>query len=290
MIRKTAFAALAGLAALLPGVAGAETVAAPKEWEMNLQPAESPIMQHIVSFHTELLYIITVIALFVMVLLAYVMIRYNAKRNPTPTKTAHNTVLEVLWTVIPIIILVFIAIPSFKLLYFSGRVPPDAAMTLKVTGHQWFWSYTYPDQGGFTFNSLVKCRTEEDCAGDADKAGHTPIRLLDVDNPVIVPVGTIVRVQITSDDVIHSWAIPSLGVKTDAVPGRLAETWIEIPKEGRYYGQCSELCGVDHGFMPITIEAVSKDAFDQWVKKAKTEFAHDDSLPPSHEVAQAPSR
>jgi len=290
MIRKTAFAVLAGLAALLPGIAGAETVTEPQPWQMNLQPAGSPMMTQIETFHTELLYIITAIAIFVTVLLAYVIVRFNAKRNPTPTKTAHNTVLEVLWTVIPVIILVFVAIPSFKLLFFTGRVPPDAAMTLKVTGHQWFWTYTYPDQGGFTFTSLLKCRTEEDCAGQADASGQVPVRLLDVDNPVVVPVGTIIRIPLTSEDVIHSWAVPSLGLKTDAVPGRLQETWMEVDHEGRYYGQCSELCGVDHGYMPIAIEAVSKEKFDEWVKQAQTQFAHDPSVPAAHLVAQAQSR
>jgi cytochrome c oxidase subunit 2 len=247
-------------------------------------------MDQIVSFHTELLYIITAISLFVLALLIYVMFKFNAKSNPNPARTSHNTVLEVLWTVIPIIILVGIAIPSFKLLFFTGRIPPDAAMTLKVTGHQWFWSYDYPDQGGIHFDSLIKCRTSDDCAAQAGEGGAAPLRLLDVDNPVVVPVGTVIRVQLVSEDVIHSWAVPSLGVKTDAVPGRLQETWMKVEHEGRYYGQCSELCGVDHGFMPITVEAVSKEAFDKWIQEAKTKFARNNSEPAAHEVAQAQSR
>ena len=292
MIRKTAFAVLAGLAAFLPAVAGAESnVTAPKDWQMNLQPAGSPIMEQIVSFHNLLLYVITAIALFVMALLGYIMYRFNAKANPTPTKTSHNTVLEVLWTVIPILILVFISIPSFKLLFFAGRLPADAAMTLKVTGNQWFWSYDYPDQGGLHFDSLVKCRTTEDCASQADANGQVPIRLLDVDNPVVVPVGTTIRIQLVSNDVIHSWAVPSLGIKTDAVPGRLQETWTKIEREGSYYGQCSELCGVDHGFMPINVVAVSKEAFADWVKTAQVKFkAQNESPPQAKELAQAQTR
>jgi cytochrome c oxidase subunit 2 len=289
MIRKTAYAALAGLAAFLPALAGAQSVGAPTDWQLNLQAPGSPVMEGIASFHSQLLYIIVAIALFVTALLAYVLVRFNAKANPNPTRTAHNTVLEVAWTVIPILILVYIAIPSFKLLYKEGRLP-EAGMTLKITGHQWFWSYAYPDQGGFTFDSLIKCRTAEECAGAAGADGQVPIRLLDVDNAVVVPVGTVVRLQLVSDDVIHSWAVPSLGVKTDAVPGRLQETWFEVTNEGRYYGQCSELCGIDHGYMPIMVQAVSKEAFDAWAKEAKTKFAHDDSLAPAHEVAQVQAR
>ena len=286
MIRKTAIAALASLAGFIPGLAFAQSVTLPQPWQMNLQPPGSETMEKIVSFHTELIYIITAIALFIMALLVYVMVRFNAKNNPNPTKTSHNTVLEILWTVIPILILVYIAIPSFKLLFFEGRLP-DAQMTLKVTGHQWFWSYNYPDQGNFGFDSLIKCRTTEECAGDKDDKGNIPIRLLDVDNPVVVPVDTVVRVQLVSEDVIHSWAVPAFGVKTDAVPGRLQETWFKIEHEGTYYGQCSELCGQDHGFMPIRIEAVSKDAFAAWAKAAPEKFKAQNEVPvPAKEVAE----
>lgn len=286
MIRKTAIAALASLAGFIPGLAFAQSVTLPQPWQMNLQPPGSETMEKIVSFHTELIYIITAIALFIMALLVYVMVRFNAKNNPNPTKTSHNTVLEILWTVIPILILVYIAIPSFKLLFFEGRLP-DAQMTLKVTGHQWFWSYNYPDQGNFGFDSLIKCRTTEECAGDKDDKGNIPIRLLDVDNPVVVPVDTVVRVQLVSEDVIYSWAVPAFGVKTDAVPGRLQETWFKIEHEGTYYGQCSELCGQDHGFMPIRIEAVSKDAFAAWAKAAPEKFKAQNEVPvPAKEVAE----
>jgi cytochrome c oxidase subunit II len=286
MIRKSAFAALASLAGFIPGLAFAQSVTDPKPWEMNLQPPGSETMVRIVSFHNELIYITTAITLFILALLVYIVIRFNAKNNPTPTKTSHNTVLEILWTVIPIIILVFIAIPSFKLLFFEGRLPA-AQMTLKVTGHQWYWSYNYPDQGNFGFDSLIKCRTEEECAGDKDDKGHIPIRLLDVDNPAVVPVDTVVRIQIVSDDVIHSWSVPSLGIKTDAVPGRLQETWFKIDHEGWYYGQCSQLCGQDHGFMPIAVEAVSKEAFAAWVKAAPEKFkAQNQQTLPAKEVAE----
>jgi cytochrome c oxidase subunit 2 len=286
MIRKTAFAALASLVGFIPGLAFAQSVTLPQPWQMNLQPPGSETMEKIVSFHNELIYIITAIALFIMALLVYVMVRFNAKRNPTPTKTSHNTVLEILWTVIPILILVYIAIPSFKLLFFEGRLP-DAQMTLKVTGHQWFWSYNYPDQGNFGFDSLIKCRTTEECAGDKDDKGNIPIRLLDVDNPVVVPVDTVVRVQLVSEDVIHSWAVPAFGIKTDAVPGRLQETWFKIEHEGTYYGQCSELCGQDHGFMPIRIEAVSKEAFAAWAKAAPEKFKAQNEVPaPAKELAE----
>lgn len=289
MIHKTALAVLAGLFTFVPaGLRAEEALGIARDWQLSLQPAGTVVMERIESFHSMLLYIITAITLFVTVLLIVAMLRYNAKANPNPSKTSHNTVLEVLWTVLPVIILVAIAIPSFKLLFYSGRVPPDAEMTLKVTGYQWLWEYSYPDQGGFQFFSTVACRTAEECAENPRPDGSIPIRLLDVDNRVVVPVKTKIRVQITSGDVIHSWAVPAFGMKTDAVPGRLQETWMEIEKEGVYYGQCSELCGVDHGFMPIAVEAVSKQAFDEWVEKAKVEFA---AAAPSGEsqVAQAQS-
>jgi cytochrome c oxidase subunit 2 len=278
-----AFAAWVGFV-LAAGTASADQ---PRPWEMTFQEAASPSMEQITSFHNELLVIITLITLFVLALLIYAMVRFGKSRNPNPTRTAHNTVLEVTWTVIPVLILVFIAIPSFKLLYFTNVVPP-ADMTLKVTGHQWYWSYVYPDQGGFGFDALVKCRTEEDCAASAGPDGSKPVRLLDTDNAVVLPVNTTVRVQITADDVIHSWAVPSLGVKTDSVPGRLNETWLKIEREGMYYGQCSELCGMDHGFMPIAIKAVSKEAFDAWAKEqAEKKSARAGEGSPSVRLAHA---
>jgi cytochrome c oxidase subunit 2 len=226
-------------------------------------------------------------ALFVLGLLIYVIVRYKANRNPVPTRTAHNTVLEVLWTVIPVLILVFIAIPSFRLLYYEDTVP-DAEMTLKVTGHQWYWSYEYPDHG-LKFDSLIKCRTQEECDAAAQE-GETPLRLLDVDNPVVVPVGATVRVQLTAEDVIHSWAVPSLGIKTDTVPGRLNETWMRVDREGVHYGHCYELCGIDHGFMPIAVKAVSREAFDEWVKQIQRASAREPASEPLREVAGAELR
>ncbi|MGB8274340.1 MAG: cytochrome c oxidase subunit II [Alphaproteobacteria bacterium] len=262
---KKGWAALAASVGLM--VAGSAAWAdKPRPWEMNFQEPASPVMHEIVGFHNELLVIITAITLFVLALLIYVVVRFDRKRNPNPTRTAHNTPLEVAWTVIPVLILVFIAIPSFKLLYFANVVP-SADMTLKVTGHQWYWSYVYPDDGNIAFDAILKCRTAEDCSSQADAAGNEPIRLLDTDNFVVLPVDTTVRVQLTSDDVIHSWAVPSLGVKMDSIPGRLNETWLKIEREGTYYGQCSELCGIDHGYMPIAIKAVSKEAFADWAKQ-----------------------
>jgi cytochrome c oxidase subunit 2 len=196
-----------------------------------------------------------------------------------PTRTSHNTVIEMLWTVVPVLILVIIAIPSFKLMYYMDRVP-DPEMTIKVTGHQWYWSYEYPDQGGLTFDSNV--------IPDAElKSGQR--RLLDVDNPLVVPADTIIRVQITGTDVIHSWFVPSFGVQEYAIIGRLNESWMKIEHEGIYYGQCNQICGVNHAFMPIKVQAVSKDAFQTWLVDAKKKFArHDDGSSDPVRVAVAP--
>ncbi len=249
------------------GSGGAVFAAAPEPWQLGFQPSASPVMTEINDFHNLLLVIITLIAVFVLGLMLYVMVRFSAKRNPVPSRTAHNTVIEVIWTVIPIMILLLIAIPSFKLLYFMDRtVNPE--ITLKVIGHQWYWSYEYPDHGNFTFDSTM--------IPDKDlKPGQ--MRLLEVDNRVVLPVDTNIRVLFTATDVVHSWAVPAFGVKSDAIPGRLTETWVRIEREGVYYGQCSELCGVGHGFMPVTVEAVSKPAFDQWVNEAKKKFARLDA-------------
>jgi cytochrome c oxidase subunit II len=241
----------------------APAVAAPVPWEMNLQPAVTPIAERVRSFHDLLLWIITLIALFVLALLAYVAYRFNEKRNPVPSKRSHNTLLEVVWTAVPVLILVIIAIPSFKLLYFS-RVTPPADLTIKAIGHQWNWSYVYPDNGNFTFDSLL--------VQDSDlKPGQ--LRLLETDNHVVLPAGKIVRVLVTGSDVIHSWALPAAGVKVDAIPGRLNELWVQIAEPGTYYGQCSELCGAGHGFMPITVDVVPPEQFDAWVKQAQQKFA-----------------
>lgn len=283
MSSKPGLAALAAGVALASGGAGA-FAAQPRPWQLGLQDAATPVMAEMAAFHNLLLVIITGVAVVVLGLMLYVIVRFRASRHPTPSRTAHNSVLEVVWTVIPILILVFIAIPSFRLLYYQNIIP-EADMTLKVIGHQWYWSYEYPDHGGFTFDAFLACRTEEDCAAMGAESGETPLRLLDTDNRVVLPVDTTVRVLLTADDVIHSWAVPAFGIKADTVPGRLNEVWLRIDDEGVYYGQCSELCGLDHGFMPIAVEAVGKRRFDTWVTEAKAKFARADDAAPALQVA-----
>ena len=259
------FAILAALGAFF-GVAGRAYADEPQPWETGFQAAATPVMERIESFHTELLYIITAISVFVLALLLWVIVRYNERANPKPSRTTHNTMVEVVWTVVPILILVAIVVPSFKLLYFEGDIQkPD--MIIKAIGHQWYWSYEYTTDGKFTFDAnLVQ---------DKDlKQGQ--LRLLTTDNPVVVPVDTLVEVQETSTDVIHAWAVPSFGVKTDAVPGKLNDTWFKVTKPGVYYGQCSELCGNGHGFMPIMVQAVSKADYQKWLDEAKKKFAKAD--------------
>jgi cytochrome c oxidase subunit 2 len=250
-------------------VAGAAIAKAaePKPWEVYTQPPATEVMDRLSAFHFGLLIVIFAIAIFVLTLLVIAMWRFNHRRHPVPTRTSHNTVIEMLWTVVPVVILVFIAIPSFKLMYYMDKVP-NPEMTIKVTGHQWYWSYEYPDQGGLTFDSNI--------IPDAElKPGQK--RLLDVDNPLVVPANTIIRVQVTGTDVIHSWFIPSFGVQEYAIVGRLNESWMKIDHEGTYYGQCNQICGVNHAFMPIKVEALSKDAFQHWLADAKKKFArHDD--------------
>ncbi len=270
----------AGLAAVLSMVGAWNGALAnePRPWEMGMQPSASPVKHLMGSFNDLLTVVITLIVIFVAGLIAYCVVRFNAKANPVPSRTSHHTVLEVAWTVVPVIILIVIAVPSFKLLYAAERIP-QADMTVKVTGHQWYWDYEYPDHGGFTFSSYM--------IPEADlKPGQR--RLLEVDNRVVVPVNATVRVLVTAGDVIHSWAIPSFGVKKDGVPGRINETWFKAEREGVYYGQCSEICGTNHGYMPIAVEAVSKEAFDAWVAKAKTAYAPD-AAPASRDVAQRPT-
>lgn len=263
-------AAVALSCALLSPALGAE----PHPWQLGLQDPASPVKDQLDSFHNLLLVVIIGITLFVLALLVFVCLRFRASRNPTPTRTSHNTLLEVAWTVVPVIILIVIAVPSFRVLYFMERTP-EAEMTLKVTGRQWYWDYEYPDQGNIAFSSYM-------IADDQLQPGQR--RLLEVDNRVVLPVDTVVRIQVTAGDVIHSWAMPAFGIKKDAVPGRLNETWVKIEKEGVYYGQCSEICGVNHGFMPIAVEAVSKEQFAAWVEKAKVAFGPD---PGRRELAEA---
>jgi len=243
--------------------AAATWAAEPKPWELGFQPPATPVKDRLSAFHDELLVIITLIAVFVLGLLVYVMWRFNHRRHPVPTRTSHNTVIEMLWTVVPVLILIIIAIPSFKLMYYMDRVP-NPEMTIKVTGHQWYWSYEYPDQGGLAFDSNI-------IPDDQLKAGQK--RLLDVDNPLVVPAETIIRVQVTGTDVIHSWFVPSFGVQEYAIVGRLNESWMKIEQPGIYYGQCNQICGVNHAFMPIKVEAMPKDAFQRWLIDAKKKFA-----------------
>lgn len=256
--KKTLWLLLVAIAVFaVPALAHAqETIGIAKPWQLGFQEAVTPSKTRMEWFHnTLLLPIITGIVVFVMGLLLYVMIRFNAKANPVPSKTTHNTMLEVVWTLVPVLILVVIVIPSMKMLYFVDRTT-DAEMTLKVTGYQWYWGYEYPDQGGVNFLSNM--------VQDKDlKEGQQ--KLLSTDNVVVLPVDTNIRLLVTASDVIHSWAIPSFGVKIDAVPGRTNETWTRIEKEGIYYGQCSELCGQNHGYMPIEVHAVSKAEFAKWV-------------------------
>jgi cytochrome c oxidase subunit 2 len=265
--KRIGWVAAVAVAASWLGLAHAE---APQPWQLGFQAAASPVAERFHEFHNFLLVLITCISVFVLALLLYVIVRFRASRNPTPSRTTHNTTIEVLWTVIPVVILVVMAVPSFKLLYYVDRAH-DAEMTLKVTGHQWYWSYEYPDNGNFTFDS--------NRVQDADlKSGQ--LRLLSTDNHIVLPVDTTVRVLITSTDVMHSWFVPPVGVQMYAVPGRLNETWVKVEREGSFYGQCNQICGINHGFMPIEIEAVSKDKFKQWVAEAQKKYARVDGEPP----------
>jgi cytochrome c oxidase subunit 2 len=249
--------AVAGMTLAAGGVASAE-LGQPAPWEYKLQEAASPVMESITSFHTYLVWLITIITLFVLALLILVVVKFNAKTNPVPSKTTHNTLIEVAWTLIPVLILMGVVIPSFKLLFQELDIP-KADLTIKATGKQWYWSYAYPDNGKFEFDSLLA----------TDKMP----RLLGVDNEVVVPVNKIIRVQVTGADVIHSFAVPAFGIKIDAIPGRLNETWFKATKLGMFYGQCSELCGKDHAFMPIAVRVVNDQEFAAWVEGAKKKFA-----------------
>lgn len=240
----------------------------PHPWEITLQAPATPVMEDIVWFHNYLLWLIIAIALFVLVLLVVVMVKFNARRNPVPSRTTHNTLIEVVWTVVPVLILVAVAIPSFRLLFYQLKIPP-ADLTVKVTGKQWFWSYGYPDQK-FEFDSLL--------VQDKDLKPGQP-RLLAVDNELVVPVNKVVRVLVTGADVIHSFSVPSFGIKIDAIPGRLNETWFKAEREGTYYGQCSQLCGRDHAFMPIAVHVVSEKDFAAWLDQAKKKYASADDAP-----------
>jgi cytochrome c oxidase subunit II len=258
--------AISTLALVMLGGATAEsgTLGQPSPWEMGFQPAATPVMEFIETFHFGLLVIITLIMIFVTILLVYVMIRFNAKSNPKPSKVTHNTLLEVVWTVIPVFILVAIAIPSFRLLYDQLDLP-SGDLTVKAVGTaQWTWTYSYPDNGGFSFDSNMLQDNER-------KPGQP--RLLAVDNELVVPVNKVVRVQVTGEGIIHSFAVPAFGIKIDAIPGRLNETWFKATHEGMFYGQCSELCGKNHAYMPIAVRVVNDRDFATWLEEAKKKYA-----------------
>lgn len=259
--RKTGVGA--GLAATVLSWTSAAT-AMPYNYELGLQPAASPVMERIESFHQLLLFIIVAICLLVLALLTWIIVRYNRRANPTPSKTQHNTLLEVAWTTIPVIILVVIAIPSFKLLYYEADIP-KADVVLKVIGKQWFWTYQYPSDGNFQFDSLGLSDAAATAAGEP--------RLLGVDNAIVVPVNKVIEVETTGADVIHSWALPEMGVKMDAVPGRINHTWFKATRTGTFYGECSELCGAKHAYMPIEVKVVSDAQYAAWIANARKKFA-----------------
>jgi cytochrome c oxidase subunit 2 len=255
------------------GALAAAVMAAPaalaeeaQDWQLGMQPGVTPVRDHIDFLHDDILLpIIAAITVFVLGLLLYTIIRFNARRHPTPSQTTHNTLIEVIWTTVPILILLVIFVPSMKLLYFNDRTQ-HADMTLKVTGHQWYWSYEYPDQGDVSFDSTM--------IPEEDQVKRGLPRLLEVDNPVVVPVGATVRILVSGTDVIHSWFVPAIGVQEYAVVGRTNESWMRVEKPGTYYGQCNQICGLNHPFMPIEIKAVDKAEFPKWLdcqKKAPKE-------------------
>lgn len=267
LVLKRLAAVAAGIMPVLAGCGIAFAgVGQPSPWQMGFQQSVTPVMDNVVWFHDFLLWLITAIALFVLALLVIIVVRFNSKANPTPSRTTHHTLLEVAWTVIPVVILTAIAIPSFKLLFLQTTIP-TADVTVKATGKQWYWSYAYPDSK-FEFDSIM--------LQDKDrKAGHP--RLLAVDNEMVVPVNKVVRVQVIGAEVIHAFAVPSFGIKIDAVPGRLNETWFKATREGIYYGQCSELCGKDHAYMPIAVRVVNDKDYAAWLDQAKKRYAGTDT-------------
>jgi cytochrome c oxidase subunit 2 len=247
---------------LAGGARAQEIVGIPHPWQMSFPPSYTTVMDKVESLHNLLLVIITLISLFVLALLIYVVFRFHVSRNPTPSTVTHNTVLEIAWTIVPILILVVIAIPSFRLLYYGDKAP-DAAMTVKITGHQWYWQYEYPDQGNFSIDSRI--------LAEADRIKEKPQipRLLAVDNEMVIPVNTTIRIISTGADVMHGWTVPGFGIKKTVIPGRLNEGWINVEHEGYYFGECSQICGEDHTYMPIAVRVVSKAEFDKWVEQQK---------------------
>ncbi len=254
----------------------APMVGAPAPWGMGLQESGGPIKDAISSFNTLVFWLMVAVTIFVAILLAWVMWRFNEKANPVPSQTSHHTGLEIAWTVIPVLILLVIAVPSFRLIYYQDRAR-DADLTINVTGHQWYWSYQFPDHGNFSFDS--RPIQDEDI-----RPGQ--FRSLEVDEPLIVPVGRTIRVMTNGVDVIHSFFIPSLGVQRYSIPGRTLETWMRADRVGTFYGQCNQICGVNHWFMPIVVKAVPQAEFDAWVASARTRFARQDA-PAAPALAEA---
>jgi cytochrome c oxidase subunit 2 len=254
--------ALAAGFCLAAGAQAQTVVGQPHEWQLGFGPAYTPVMEKVEWLHNLLLVIITLISVFVLGLLLYVVYRFHATRNPVPSVITHNTVLEIAWTIIPILILVVIAIPSFRLLYYGDKAV-DAAMTVKVTGHQWYWQYEYPDQGNFSVDSRI--------LAEADRAKLKPNepRMLAVDEEMVIPVNTTIRIIGTAADSMHGWTVWGFGIKKTVIPGRLNEGWINVEKVGLYFGQCSQICGQNHAYMPIAVNVVSKADFDQWVAAKK---------------------
>ncbi len=258
-----AFSVFAALASFLFSTEVRAELGQPRNWQLGFQEAATPIMRQLNDFHNFLLVLTTVVTLFVVGLLVYVALRFNENTNPKPSTTTHHTLLEVAWTVVPILILVVIAIPSFRLL-FAQYDFPKADLTVKAIGNQWYWTYEYPDQGDLTFDAVM--------LEDNELKDEQP-RLLATDNEVVVPVNRNIHILVTASDVLHNWTIPAFGVKVDAVPGRIIRTWFRAEKKGVYYGQCSELCGQKHAYMPIAVRVVSDGEFASWLEKAKKKFA-----------------
>ena len=278
----TAGRALAPGTAVLAAATAARATEGPDQavgkaepWQMGLQDAATPVMEQVHAFHDLLLVIITGIVVFVAALLLYTAFRFRESRNPTPSGTAHNTLLEIAWTVVPVVILVVIAIPSFKLLYYQDQVV-DSELTVKAIGRQWYWSYAYPDHGNFSYNSILK---------QDDNLAEDEYRQLSVTKPLVLPAKTNVRIQITSSDVLHAFAVPSFGIKTDAVPGQLNETWARVTEPGMYYGQCSEICGPGHADMPIAVKVVPRAEFDAWVETQQARYGVEPQ--PDNQLAEA---
>ncbi len=260
-------AVMAGIAAFFTSSAAWAIAGQPEDWQVNFQDAVTPVMEDIISFDNYLLWIITAVSIFVLILLILVILKFNARANPVPSKTTHHVGIEVAWTIIPVLILVAIAIPSFRLLYLQ-RTIPEADMTIKAIGYQWYWGYEYSDLDDVSFESIMLTKDEV-----KEKGLPSSLYLLETDTEIVVPVNKTIRLQVTAEDVIHAWTIPSFGVKIDAVPGRLNEAWFKATKTGIYYGQCSELCGINHAFMPIRVRVVTQDEFDSWTVWAKEEYA-----------------